>query len=301
MAAALNMSRDALAAEVCAALAARGVRAVLLKGASFAAWLYTDGTPRCYGDVDLLIDPEDGPVADEVLRSLGFAPLHSRQWAFERALHGRCWLREGVAVDLHRTIWGIGAAPRDAWAVLSSTTETLTVGGRAIPVLSPAARTMHVALHAAQHRGRQAKSLRDLALALERVDLHTWAAAAALAHRLGSVRAMAAGLRLDPHGKDVAVRLGLAKGHPDHTTVGMPEVRDGLAYLAQAPGMTMKVLLAADILFPPGPSMRGHYPLARKGWPGLAAAYVWRLFSFGGRSVACARAVALRRLRGGKA
>ena len=48
------------------------MRAVLLGGAAISTWLYDDGAPRGYNDVDLLVVPDRWPAAEAVLRDLGF-------------------------------------------------------------------------------------------------------------------------------------------------------------------------------------------------------------------------------------
>src|SRR2546423_12176731 len=69
---------DAVASDVVARLRQAGVRAVLLKGASFADWLYPNGA-RMYVDVDLLVRPDRAPAAEALLRELGYSQL----WAPE--------------------------------------------------------------------------------------------------------------------------------------------------------------------------------------------------------------------------
>src|SRR4051812_27772658 len=52
-------------AEVLRTFEAGGVKSLLLKGATFARWLYTNDDPRPYGDCDLLVRPGDFERARE--------------------------------------------------------------------------------------------------------------------------------------------------------------------------------------------------------------------------------------------
>ena len=148
---------DRATAEAVRALAAAGVRSVLLKGPSLTAWLYGDGMPRPYGDSDLLVAPDDRPRAEDVLRALGYVlvlgdgdiPLPGGQ------PHADTWWREATrsSVDLHRTL-GLARAPAEAaWPLLAAGTDRLVVEGVEVEVLGLPARALHVALHAAAHGG----------------------------------------------------------------------------------------------------------------------------------------------------
>jgi hypothetical protein len=160
------------------------LRAILLKGAAIATWLYDDGSLCPCGDADLLVAPADFATAEGVLSALGFALRSPGLSPLEETPCERVWMRGGALLDLHRSLWGVGAEPSVAWALLSEGTGVLSVGGGTIEVLGPPARPLHVALHAAQHGRREAKPRQDLARAASRVPLDTWRQAAELAGRL---------------------------------------------------------------------------------------------------------------------
>src|SRR2546423_854023 len=110
---------DEVAAEVIGALREAGVPSILMKGASTAAWLYGDGSPRAYVDCDLLVAPADHAAAEATLSELGFevgvADRDTPGWR----LPSHEWFRGQEIVDLHRTLIGAEASPARAWAVLS--------------------------------------------------------------------------------------------------------------------------------------------------------------------------------------
>ena len=48
---------DKVAAAISQEFELRGIQSILLKGPAIARWLYGDGTPRPYGDADLMVSP----------------------------------------------------------------------------------------------------------------------------------------------------------------------------------------------------------------------------------------------------
>src|SRR5918994_942045 len=192
---------DAAAAEIVTELRERGVRPILLKGPSIASWLYAPSELRAYGDIDLLIAPADFEVAEETFRELGF--LHFPVAGVE---HGDAWVHHSKQVDfeLHRRLVGMNAAPGEVWSCLACHTTSLEVFGVSLEILDIPARTMQVALHAAQHGTEIRKPREDLVRALEQVSYEDWTAALSLARELDAAEAFAAGLRLLPEGERLA-------------------------------------------------------------------------------------------------
>ncbi len=113
MGAATTLAVDAVASEATQALRVAHVPSILLKGRSFADWLYEPGEPRHYRDCDLLVSPDDFKQAGSVLSDLGF-----RCWA-----PGLPWIRGPVEVDLHDSLIGIGADEAHALSELRSHSE----------------------------------------------------------------------------------------------------------------------------------------------------------------------------------
>jgi hypothetical protein len=123
--------------------------------------------------------------------------------------------------------------------------------------------------------------LQDLARAVARFDDEVWEEAALLAERLEATAALAAGLRLDPGGSELADRLGLPTDLPFETVLTARHPRRGavgLYRLATTPGVGPKARLVWRKLVPSPALMRSISPLARRGRLGFAAAYAWRPF-----------------------
>jgi hypothetical protein len=283
-AAAERLRIDAATAEILRAFASNGVDALVLKGPSLTSWLYPPGRGRSYLDSDLLVRPGHESGAEHALEAAGFA----RRWD-ESALpdwwqeHGSDWLRaeDGVRVDLHRTLPGLGAEPHVVWAALAAGAVTIPVGGRDAPTLSLPGRALHVALHAVQHGEAWGKGRGDLERALAIADEATWQGAVELATELGGRDALAAGLRVIPEGADLADRLGLPTG----LTVDLalrasapPPVALGFEQLAQAPGMRERLSIGLHKLFPPREFLEHWDPRAGESRGRLALARVRRPF-----------------------
>jgi Uncharacterised nucleotidyltransferase len=228
-----RLALDSALAEILRAFEVDGVQSLLLKGAAFARWLYDDPRERPYGDVDLLIRPDQFDVATGLLAELSFElsePHASVRFSpavrIERAAYHERWVRSGtlpVEVELHHTLGLVssqmshpGASPALVWERLTEGVRVIEVGGAHVNVPSPAVSVLIVALHAAFHEGSHWPTpggappppMRDLHQAIARVDLPTWRAAATLAGELGAGAAFTTGMRLDPAGRELSARLG---------------------------------------------------------------------------------------------
>jgi len=285
---------DQVTAEVIAALRARQIDSILLKGPSIAAWLYADDTLRVYADCDLLVAPERLLAAQAVLEELGFhdtmTPLgHPRLESHE-------WVRGRDRVDLHTTLIGIGALPRVVWGALSAMTLPRQVAGVEAQVLAPTALALHVVLHAAQHGRDEPKPAEDLARALRAVPREHWSDVAALADRLQATDAFAVGLRLLPEGRELASWLELPAARSADASLRVDSVPLALAFehLATTAGSRARMSLVLRELFPTPSFMRWWSPLARRGRRGLVLAYcrrpVWLMIQAGPGFLAWRRA-----------
>jgi Uncharacterised nucleotidyltransferase len=294
---------DRVTAEVMRSLGAAGIRSVLLKGPALTGWLYAGDEARLYGDTDLLLRGGDWERAQELLAGLGFeddlGPLaHPRMESEE----GYPWWRprDEAAVDLHLTLFGIGAAPGAVWAAFSRDAVVARVGGAEVLMPSHPARLLHVALHAVQHGAEASpKAMVDLERGLELAPAATWERAHELALELDAAPAFAAGLGLTAAGRRLATALGVEAGGSQAARLRIAKVplAEGFAELAAAPGARGKLALLRRELFPTPAFMRWWTPLARRGRLGLALAYPWRWAWLAARAVPGYRA--WRRERGG--
>ena len=257
---------------------ARHVSYVLLKGPAFARWLYEDEGARTYRDIDLLVRPDDFPASREAMTELGFREVS----VATHPTHHDAWLNDsGVPtwVEVHRSLSLLSADPVAVWEALASRADEIELVGIPVAVPSAEASALIVALHAAQHGVRTAKSMEDLRRALDRVDLTTWRKAAEIARALDTEGAFAVGLCLEPKGRAVAERLGLSLDTSRLVRLHAatpPDTSVGIERLIVTPGAVSKLRLLGQELVPAPTFMRGWQPLARRGRWGLVVAYLWR-------------------------
>lgn len=276
-----NLRIDAATAEVMRALDRAGAPGILLKGPALADW-ESEAHTRAYADCDLWAAPATIGTAERTLAELGFTPAVDERglpgWWQE---HASEWTREldGVAVDLHRVLQGVGAEPERAWDVLSARTETVAVVGYQARRLVAPGRALYVALHAAHHGGRADRSLQRLEVALAAVTDDVWREARALASQLDALEAFAAGLRLIPSGAELAGRLSL----PATSSVKValrattpPPVALGFDQVASA-GWAGPVVIVRKLIPPPG-FIRHWWPPAATSRRMLAVGYLRRPF-----------------------
>ncbi|MDQ4091340.1 MAG: glycosyltransferase [Actinomycetota bacterium] len=272
-----QLRRNRLAADLCDQLAEAGVRAILLKGASFGTWLYGSAVDRPSGDIDLLIDPADELVASDVLRRLGFTSALGTSRAMQLGRPAADWTRGEDLVDLHRgRFWGIGVPAGQAWSLLRRRTEVMPIGGHEVTVLDTVARTMHVAIHAfasGPHAHRQAEDLRR---AIEHVPFDVWTEAAALARTLEAEPCFAAGLQMTPPGRALAAELHVdvqATVESSLFAEGFMPLADGLTRLRGLPGTWPKVAAVSRALVPTPSYLAIRLPWARRSRFHTAVAY----------------------------
>jgi hypothetical protein len=202
----------------------------------------------------------------------------------EYAPHSSEWVSRplGITVDLHRTLAGVGAEPAKLWRLLAARSEATYLPAGAVTLPDQPGSALIVALHAAQHGKTGGKALGDLDRALVTFSRAVWEAAARMAAELDATPALAAGLRLVSTGSAVAVELGLPSETDPETALRVrPYVPTALGFagLAATPGARAKARFLVRKLVPTPAFLRHVFPFARRGHPGLAAAYAWRPIS----------------------
>lgn len=274
LAVAQALAVDRLASEVVTAWRAEGIDPILLKGASVAAWLYPEGV-RPYGDADLIVDPARVWDAAAVLARLGFEPLEHHV-----SLHAHPWMRpDGATIDLHVRLYGLHAEPEQVWNELQRSTETISLASVRVRGLNLAARALHVTLHAVQHE-HEFKPREDLRRALAATPEKAWRDAERLADRVGGLPTMAAGLRLEPDGRELSERLPFVRAALV-ADAGQAPLAIGVARFAAADSGAERLRVAATSLWPPDAQLRREAAAeGRRGSvPRLRAAHLLKLIT----------------------
>lgn len=284
---------DAATAEVIDALRAAGIRALLFKGPVVERWLYDDVGERLYEDIDLLVAPDAFERAERVIEQLGFEMPLAGWRARELQAHEHDWTRGWCRVDLHRALWGFGCSPEAAWALIGESTESFEIGGSVAEVPAEPVHALIVAVHAVKH-GRPGRWTGELERAIVRGEDSVWWEAAKAAVRVDALGPFTVGLETVPAGRELVARLGLSTVADAEThlrAVGFAPGSLTLLHVANAPGTRARLSLVLAKMGPSPAFMRSRYPLARRGWVGLAAAYAGRLVAMGRQAPAGLRAL----------
>lgn len=181
------------------ALRARGIDALVLKGAAIAH--LDEATPerRNFADIDLLVRGEQMADAQRVLADLGYArDLPPRAPWFDRRYGKEASLRrpDGTEVDLHRSLalgaFGLAIDVDQLW----HRTQPFRVGDSALEALDHEARFVHACVNAAVGDARpRLVAVRDIAVIATRHALDATRITSLLRPRRG-LALVAEGVRL---------------------------------------------------------------------------------------------------------
>lgn len=258
----LTLRNQQAALEIARALEDAGVEAIFLKGVALSEWLYQGSEFRTYVDIDLLSAPGEIGAASAVLASLGFVAKYPEtpDLELDRPTYVYAWRRpnDGVLVELHRTLTGLGASPERVWDVLSAQRTTVRFGEAELPVLDRGAQAFHVVVHAAVDGSRDEKPLEDLRRAISIGSSDDWKTAADIAERLDSTNLFAAGLQTVDTGPALRNQLQLpqdssVKARVEQSTFPL-EARQGalaLEWFRGLPGWGARGRWVWGKVFPP--------------------------------------------------
>ena len=255
---------ERLLLEVVAEFCKAGIAYRVLKGAGAAYLDYADPSQRMFGDIDLLVMPEQFDDAVGVLHELGDVRRTPKFRAgFDRRFgKGATFLDASEKqLDLHRTFvtgpYGVTARLDDVWAGEA----TFVVGGRKIAVPTDEIRFVSTCLHMLADEPPRLVLVRDLAemLLAGRIEADeilrlasTWRVEAAVAR---GIRAISELLRLEEH-------HSLQRWAHDHAPNrweqrvlplylgGATYAASSLAALRTIPGFANKVTFTAALVVP---------------------------------------------------
>ena len=245
LAAGMNLVNETATAELVTALRAEDVRSIVLKGPPLRRWLYGNDRFPASMDVDLLVPWPRLDAIDRALQKLGWRFLGRDAIGPGRPFR-LVWQQpgDGMLLELHRSIAGMGVQGDEAWEILSKRTETTMVQKVEVEVLDVPARALHLALHAAQHGAGLERTTEDLRRALQKLPDSVWSEAAELAALLSAVPAYTTGLALRPEGQIQVERLardGNASAELVLRAGGAPPGSEGLELMSQLRGLRAKL------------------------------------------------------------
>jgi hypothetical protein len=137
--------------EVIAALAARGIAVIPLKGAALVEAVYRNLALRAMRDLDVLVRREDLDAAATVVENLGFTPdewYRPRQWYLEQMHHLVPYQRAGVTLEIHHHLLPPWISPQPDPTDLWTRSREAVVAGAPARILAPDDQLLHLALHA---------------------------------------------------------------------------------------------------------------------------------------------------------
>ena len=181
--------------------ARHGIALATFKGAALAAALYGDLSRREYGDLDIIVPPEQVSAAERLLGSLGYSGperdsefrrtflAYQRQYAFVNDT-------VRASIDLHWHFNGVHSPfplqPSEIWQDL----VPVQIGDRAVPTLHGANLALLLAGHGTKEAWKKLGWVRDFAMLSERqLDLD-WSSIHARARAQGCGNAVLLGCAL---------------------------------------------------------------------------------------------------------
>lgn len=189
---------DLLTIAVSRTLAAAGVRHVLLKGPTTAAWLYDP--PRPYADVDVLVPLASVSAAVGALTSAGVATATAGRLGEEASHSLQMVSSDNIELDLHVTLPSLptptSSQSERLWRGIAPHLVTWSLDGKPVPALNIPARCLVLSLHALNSGPGSTRVLEDLRRAWQRASPQDWDQARALARLLELEPELAAGLSL---------------------------------------------------------------------------------------------------------
>ncbi len=187
--------------QLVAAFEHAGVPVIALKGPALAQQLYGDAAMRDSLDLDLLVPSSGVELAAAVLGEHGYRMESELSWlGLPRMVATSTEVTyrhdSGTGVDLH---WA--SAPSDhPFAIpaqrLWSSTTTVAIAGRPVPVLSAECQLVYLAIHGTRHCWTKLRWLCDLAMLVSGQPSIDWSEVRAIADEAQASRALALGMCL---------------------------------------------------------------------------------------------------------
>jgi Uncharacterised nucleotidyltransferase len=198
-----NLALTAELRRILTVLESRGIPVIPYKGPVLAASAYGNLTLREFVDLDVLVHKQDIPRAKELLASIGYQQQDLLTPTQERAfLHSDCeyhFAPGGENRDLVELHWRITPRtfsflldPESLWGRL----ERISLGGAAVPTLSPEDLLLILCAHGCAEFWRQLKLICDVAELIRVREAMDWDELVRRASALGCRRMLLLGLFL---------------------------------------------------------------------------------------------------------
>jgi hypothetical protein len=165
-----NVILSAEAHKVLSAFSQRGIEAIPLKGTVLAEALYGHLGLRPTSDIDILVRPQDLPVARGCLAQMGYEATEPEEASGDHSFHGVPYIKRGVfplPLELH---WALGDEKVVAFSnqEIWRRAQPLVLDGVSTLTLSPEDNLLYLAYHLSKHDAGHLKFLCDIAELLKR-------------------------------------------------------------------------------------------------------------------------------------
>lgn len=155
-----------------AALTARDIPCLVIKGVPLAQRLYGDACARDAVDIDLLVPPQAAAAAGAALVEsgfrlrLGFPETPARRRWYRRVEKAETYRGHGVHIELHQRLLANPSLIDGRFAPLFERRAEVRIGAAGFPVMAPVDEALYLLCHGAGHGWRLLKWLCDAALCL---------------------------------------------------------------------------------------------------------------------------------------
>lgn len=161
------LTLGAVLLELLAALEARSIKVLTLKGPALALLLHQDIASRPCGDIDLLVDPAQATAAAAVLVERGFVPdLDIAIGKLVMVSKDCTYVRGGLHVELHWRLFDNPHLLNWPFGSLWQARTIVCLNGRPVPTLSVRHYGVYLAVHGIRHGWQRLRWLMDMALLL---------------------------------------------------------------------------------------------------------------------------------------
>ena len=182
----------------------QGIDTLPYKGPVLAQAVYGRLDVRQFGDLDIIIQPQDMPSVEKLLMAEGYRPYFGKKTGSELASymaskneHSYDFYHEQkkIFIEMHWRFWPVffsSVNPRDIW----HRRESIKLGGRLVSNLKIEDYLIVLCMHGSRHQWERLAWLCDIAMLLHTYPTLDWENAIATAKQWGAKRMLYLGLYL---------------------------------------------------------------------------------------------------------
>ncbi|MEO1637470.1 MAG: nucleotidyltransferase family protein [Cyanobacteria bacterium J06631_9] len=199
-----NLFMTAELSKLLSLMNSKGIDAMPYKGPVLSESLYCNLHLRQFGDLDIVIQPQDMPAVEQLLSAEGYQPYFGSKTAAElesymadKSQHTYDFYHEKkqIFIEVHWRFWPVffsSVHPQDIW----HRREQMSFAGKTVSTLRPEDQLIILCMHGSRHRWERLSWLCDIAMLLEKYPELNWDEVSAIAREWGAQRMLYLGLYL---------------------------------------------------------------------------------------------------------